>query len=96
MTPWSAGGRTDMADLRGYCTRCHHLIHLGLLIVTPDDHGGWTHRTKHREYLPQHKRRAANLTRIYLQALTHAGKAHALKATQHYRQGHRGPPIMRT
>ena len=53
----------------------------------PDDHGGWTHRTKHREYLPQHKRRAGNLTRIYLQALTHAGKAHALKATQHYRQG---------
>ena len=95
MTPWSAGGRTDMADLRGYCTRCHHLIHLGLLIVQPDDHGGWTHRTKHREYLPQHKRRAANLTRIYLQALTHAGKAHALKATQHYRQG-RGHTIIRT
>ena len=82
-----------MADLRGYCTRCHHLIHLGLLLVTPDGAGGWNHETKHREFLPQHKRRATHLTRIYLQALAHGGKHHALKATHDYRRGH---TILRT
>jgi hypothetical protein len=93
--PWSLGGPTDLANLRGYCTRCHHLIHLGLLIVKPDDNGDWIHETKHREYLPQHKRKAAHLTRIYLQALTQGGKQHALHATQNYRRG-RSPTTVRT
>jgi hypothetical protein len=58
------------------------------LIVTPDGDGGWTHHTRHRQILPQHRRRAGNLTRIYLHALTHGGKAHALHVTHAYRRGH--------
>jgi hypothetical protein len=95
MIPWSLGGRTDLKDLRGYCGRCHTLIHLGLLIVTPDGHGGWTHHTQGRVAFPQHKRRAGHLTRVYLQALTYGGKAHALRATHEYRQA-RAHTIIRT
>lgn len=84
-----------MANLAGYCTRCHHLIHLGTLIIHPDGNGGWRHTTKHRHDLPQQKRRAGHLTRIYLHALTQGGKAHALKTAQAYRQG-RGHTVIRT
>lgn len=34
-TPWSQGGRTDLDDLVGYCPRCHHLEHRGLLRTKP-------------------------------------------------------------
>ena len=95
LTPWSLGGNTNMTNLRGYCTRCHHLIHLGLLLATPDDNGDWHHETQHRQHLPQHKRKAVHLTRIYLQALTEAGKDHAIDVTQNYRRG-RSPTLVRT
>ena len=39
--------------------------------------------------------RATHLTRIYLQALTHGGKHHALQITQHYRRG-RDHTVIRT
>lgn len=29
--PWSRGGRTDLDNLTGYCTKCHTLEHLGTL-----------------------------------------------------------------
>lgn len=93
MIAWSLGGRTDLKDLRGYCTRCHHLIHLGLLIVKPDGRG-WTHQTRHHHNLPQHKRRTSHLTRVYLRALSHAGKQHALDVTRSYRRS-RGHTVIR-
>ncbi|MFT4187993.1 MAG: DUF222 domain-containing protein [Aeromicrobium sp.] len=34
-TWWSHGGRTDLDELAGYCSRCHHLIHRGLLDAAP-------------------------------------------------------------
>ena len=80
MIAWSIGGRTDMADLRGYCTRCHHLIHLGLLIVTPDATAAGNTRPNTASSCPNTNDRATHLTRIYLQALTHGGKHHALQS----------------
>ena len=85
--PWSAGGPTDMSNLAGYCTRCHHLIHLGLVTVTRDSDGGWRHQTRYRQHLPQLKRRAGNLTRVYLDALQRGGKKYALETTHDYRRG---------
>ncbi|WP_344197655.1 HNH endonuclease [Aeromicrobium alkaliterrae] len=33
VTWWSHGGHTNVDELVGYCTGCHHLIHAGLLTV---------------------------------------------------------------
>lgn len=33
---WSHGGRTDVDELIGLCSRCHHLVHRKLLIVSGD------------------------------------------------------------
>ena len=33
---WANGGATDLDNLGGYCIRCHHLIHQGMLVVTLD------------------------------------------------------------
>ncbi|MFT4187643.1 MAG: DUF222 domain-containing protein [Aeromicrobium sp.] len=34
-TWWSNGGKTNLDEMAGYCSRCHHLIHRGLLDVAP-------------------------------------------------------------
>lgn len=35
--PWSENGKTDLDDLIGYCVRCHHLHHRGLLQIKATD-----------------------------------------------------------
>jgi len=66
LTPWTEGGPTDLANLAGYCTRCHHLIHAGLLAVTIDAAGQRSHRTKHARPLPPYQRRARHRIQRYL------------------------------
>jgi len=70
---WSKGGKTNLNNLVGLCTRCHHLAHRGLLTITPDDHGGFTitnHdgrllRKGHRQRLErQHEARRIIRTRL--------------------------------
>jgi len=68
LIPWSQGGPTDQANLAGYCTRCHHLIHAGLLIVTVEPDGRRTHQTKHARRLPQHQRLARHRIQHYLRS----------------------------
>jgi hypothetical protein len=93
LQPWSAGGPTDLANLRGYCTRCHHLIHQGQLVVTPvvtpvvpagdanDDTSTttteWVHRTKRGRVLYDRRRNTSRLTHTWTQALLHGGLHHA-------------------
>lgn len=72
LVAWTRGGPTDMANLRGYCTRCHHLIHLGLLVVSADGAGGWTHRTRVGTFLPDHRRRAERRTHSFVRERTQA------------------------
>jgi hypothetical protein len=79
---WRAGGPTDLANLRGYCTRCHHLIHQGLLIVKPDRAGGWTHQNRRGHDLLDHRRRQRFRTHTWTHALLHGGLDYANRADQ--------------
>jgi len=65
-TPWIQGGPTDLGNLGGYCTRCHHLIHAGRPIVTVRADGRRDHRTRHARLLPQHHRRSRRRIEHYL------------------------------
>jgi Domain of unknown function (DUF222)/HNH endonuclease len=69
--PWSEGGRTDLKDLAGYCSRCHHLIHQGLLVVTPDGNGGWVHHDRRGRRLHDRRRDADQANRDHLHHLAH-------------------------
>ncbi|MEJ7756144.1 MAG: DUF222 domain-containing protein [Nocardioidaceae bacterium] len=39
ITWWTQGGTTNLDNLIGLCTRCHHLTHRGLLTITTDHTG---------------------------------------------------------
>lgn len=41
VTWWSHGGATDLDNLIGLCSRCHHLVHRELLTVRRDPEGGF-------------------------------------------------------
>jgi hypothetical protein len=68
---WSHGGHTNLGDLAGYCTRCHHLIHQRLLVVTPDGNGGWTHEDRRGRRLHDHRRDIDRANRDHLHHLAH-------------------------
>lgn len=54
---WSAGRATDLDNLVGLCTRCHHLVHQEKLTVTADGHGGFTFtRTSGATLVDDHRR----------------------------------------
>lgn len=38
-TWWSRGGKTSIDNLIGICSRCHHLVHRNLLVITPRGQG---------------------------------------------------------
>jgi hypothetical protein len=79
-TPWRHGGATDLANLAGYCTRCHHLIHQGQLELRPDGCGGWTHLNRRGRPLHDHHRHRQRRSYAWTHALLHGGLAHADKA----------------
>jgi hypothetical protein len=66
---WSRGGYTDLKDLAGYCTRCHHLIHLGLLVVESDGNGGWIHYDRRGRVLCDRRRDAEQAARDHVNSL---------------------------
>jgi hypothetical protein len=75
---WAVGGGTDVHNLAGYCTRCHHLIHRGLLVVAKDPGtGGWIHRRRGGRLLLDHRRRTTHTVRRWTRALLDGGLAHA-------------------
>jgi len=39
---WSNGGPTDLDNLIGLCSRCHHLVHRELLLIKTNGIGGFT------------------------------------------------------
>lgn len=43
---WSQGGRTDLDQLIGLCTRCHHLLHQGSLHITGNATDGFEFTTR--------------------------------------------------
>ncbi|EFQ83889.1 hypothetical protein HMPREF0063_10605 [Aeromicrobium marinum DSM 15272] len=54
-TWWENGGRTDLDQMVGLCTRCHHLVHRNLLRVAANGTGQFDftdhdHRPLHRAY----------------------------------------------
>ena len=91
LVPWSVGGHTDMADLAGYCSRCHHLIHQGLLITRKHPDGTWQHRTRHGSLLDKPRigrRQAATYTRNLLTA----GIQYARQEHDRWRRGQPSQP----
>lgn len=50
-------GPTNLDNLIGLCTRCHHLVHSGNLTITRDGHNGWTFHTRTGRIRPDHRRR---------------------------------------
>lgn len=81
---WSQGGTTDLSNLVGLCSRCHHLVHRGLLSITADEQGAFVFTNKdNRPLLAEHRKRAA----------AHREKAQILKIAQRVRerQRHRAP-----
>jgi hypothetical protein len=85
--PWSLGGRTDLAELGGYCTRCHHLIHQGLVVVRPDGPGGWSHQTKRGRRLVDRQRRSYRSTTRFTQHLLIGGARYAREQHRRLRSG---------
>jgi hypothetical protein len=68
---WSRGGHTNLNDLAGYCSRCHHLIHAGLLVVTPDGNGGWTHEDRRGNHLTDRRTQIERTNRDHRHHLAH-------------------------
>ncbi|MGJ9423649.1 DUF222 domain-containing protein [Aeromicrobium sp. CF3.5] len=58
---WSLGGRTDLDQLVGLCTRCHHLLHRGRLHITGNATDGF--RFTNRTGRPLRRRRRTRFTR---------------------------------
>ncbi len=58
---WSLGGKTDLDQLVGLCTRCHHLLHRGRLHITGNAVDGF--RFTNRSGRPLRRRRRASYTR---------------------------------
>jgi hypothetical protein len=47
ITWWSRRGKTDLDNLIGLCTRCHHLVHRDLLVINPDHQLGLNFTNNH-------------------------------------------------
>ncbi len=82
---WSLGGNTDLNGLRGYCTRCHHLIHAGMLAVKRDEAGDWRHYDFRTREIVDHRRRVETATDGYLARL--AAERRAERCTAGRRPG---------
>ncbi|MCW2830994.1 MAG: endonuclease [Aeromicrobium sp.] len=54
---WSLGGTTDVDLLVGLCTRCHHLVHRGLLHIAGDAATGFTFTNRAGRPLRRRRRR---------------------------------------
>jgi hypothetical protein len=54
---WSRGGPTDLDNLIGLCSRCHHLVHREHLAISGDGTCGFTFRTGPGTYLLRQRRR---------------------------------------
>ncbi len=54
---WSRGGPTDLENLIGLCTRCHHLVHRELLNIAAAGEGTFTFTTHAGRRLRQRQRR---------------------------------------
>ena len=80
-TWWSRGGKTNTDNLIGICTRCHHLVHRNLLIVTPHGQGQFQfanadNRPLHKSHHQQHDRHHEN------RHIRHTARDHKRRHTQ--------------
>lgn len=63
---WVDGGSTDVDQMVSACTRCHTLIHLGLLVLQAHGDGTFTYRDRFDRVLTDHDRVAEDFTRDWL------------------------------
>lgn len=55
---WSNGGPTDLDNLIGLCSRCHHLVHRDLLTIRSSDDGRFDFSSRDgRTLIEQYRRR---------------------------------------
>ena len=69
------GGRTDLSNLVGLCTRCHHLVHQERLTIGADGHGGFTFRRNTGRRIDDHARVNRQRLRDALANLRHPAAA---------------------
>ena len=62
-TWWSRGGNTSTDNLIGVCPRCHHLVHRGLLNITPHGQGRFDFTNKDNRPLLKAYRQRQNTHR---------------------------------
>ena len=84
--PWSTGGPTDLANLAGYCTRCHHLIHQGLLDRHTRRHRGLEPPDQAPTTPPSAQTPSRSLHPHLPHALLQGGKHHARTVIGDYRR----------
>ncbi len=89
LTSWTDGGRTDLSNLVGLCSRCHHLLHRGSLVATADRGGGVCFTTADGRLITDARRRAEHTFRESLKLLP---VAPARGSPGWAWQGHRNPP----
>lgn len=65
---WSKGGPTDLDNLVGVCSRCHHLVHRGLLNISGNATEGFRFANHLGRRLGDHRRRDHRRRRIRLEA----------------------------
>lgn len=84
------GGSTDLDNLVGLCSRCHHLVHQNKLVVRTDGTGGFTFSRQNGRTIDDHARISSQRIRDVLATLRHAseadradGEGHAQSSTKH-------------
>ena len=64
-------GATDVDNLVGLCSRCHHLVHQERLTVEPDGHRGFVFRRRTGRIIDDHTRISKQKVRDILASLRH-------------------------
>lgn len=75
------GGRTDLSNLIGLCTRCHHLVHQNRLTIRADGYGGFVFRRSTGRAIDDHAKVNRQRLRDALAKLRHAAVANAARTT---------------
>ena len=70
-------GATDLSNLVGICSRCHHLVHQNKLTIAPDGQGGFTFHRQNGRIIDDHTRVTKQQIRDIIAKIRHAAASDA-------------------